>query len=148
MNTLQLEKILENYSKDKEFFYGIYPIDRLPNITRFPSCLIVNNQRSNEEGEHWVAIYFDKKGKCEFFDSFAKSPRFYGLQNYLKSYAHRVKYNKQIIQSNYSEYCGLYCIFYLIFKLNHRSMLYYQKLFKKNPNQNDKMFSRWIKKYF
>jgi hypothetical protein len=147
MDTIQLQKILEHYAKVKNFYYGVFAADRLPTIDRFPSCLIMNNQKSTQEGQHWVAIFFNKKKHCEFFDSFGKSPAYYGIQKYLKEYSTKTKYNTKIIQSNVSPYCGLYCIFFLIFKLRGRSMDYYVKLFKKNPLKNDIMFSKWIDKY-
>ena len=147
MNTIQLQKILDHVGKNKSFYYGVFSIDKLPIIDSYPSCLIMNNQSSLQEGEHWVAIYFNKIGVCEFFDSFGKSPSFYGIMDYLKKYSKNVKYNKQIIQSNLSSYCGLYCVFFLIFKLKGFSMKYYQSLLKKNPISNDMMFSKWIKKY-
>ena len=148
MNTLQLQKILEYYAKDKSFFYGVFPIDKLPSIESYPSCLIMNNQSSKQKGEHWLSIYFNKHGHCEFFDSFGKSPAFYGVLQYLKKYSTRIVYNRSMIQSNVSEYCGLYCVFFLIFKIKGHSMKFYKNLFKKNPISNDLMFSKWIDKYF
>jgi hypothetical protein len=147
MNSIQLEKILKFYGQNKKFYYGIYPIDQLPKIEKFPSCLIMNNQTSTQEGQHWVAIYFNKKGKCEFFDSFGESPSYYGITKYLEKYSKSIKFNDKIIQSNLSPYCGLYCVFFLIFKLKGRSMNYFKNLFGKNPNKNDLMFSKWINKY-
>ena len=87
MNTIQLQKILEDYGKSKNFYYGVFPIDKLPSIEFYPSCLIINNQSSKQEGEHWLAIHFSNRGYCEFFDSFGKSPAFYGVLSYLKRYA-------------------------------------------------------------
>lgn len=148
MNTIQLQKILEDYGKSKNFYYGVFPIDKLPSIEFYPSCLIINNQSSKQEGEHWLAIHFSNRGYCEFFDSFGKSPAFYGVLSYLKRYAKRIKYNKNQIQSNVSPYCGLYSIFFLIFKINGHSLEFYKKQFKKNPMSNDLMFTKWIDKYF
>lgn len=151
MNTIQLEKILEYYAKKsykKSFFYGIFALDKLPHVQTFPSCLIMNNQTSDNEGEHWVAIYFDKYRRCEFFDSFGKSPKFYGIMPYLKKYSKSIKFNNKKIQSIFSPYCGLYSVFFLFFKLKGKSMNYYKNLFKKDPIKNDIMFSNWLKRYF
>lgn len=148
MNTLQLENIFENLIIKRTFYYGIFPIDMLPIIDRLPTCLIINNQTSQQEGEHWIAIYFDKHRNCSFFDSFAKSPYYYGLNNYLKNNSNRVEINRKKIQSNFSNFCGLYCIFFLIFKLKGRSMFYFQSLFKSDPDKNDQMFNKLVKKYF
>lgn len=148
MNTLQLENIFEKLKINKKFYYGIFPIDRLPIVNKFPTCLIINNQSSYQEGEHWIAIYFDKHKNASFFDSFAKSPSYYGLKSYLKKFSNNVQINKKRIQSNFSNYCGLYCVFFLIYKLKGRSMFYFQNLFKNNPNKNDKMFNKWINRYY
>ena len=127
MDSTTLMRILQHY-RNNYFYYGVFPIDKLPAIEQYPSCLIVNN--------------------CEFFDSFGNSPSYYGLSSYLKKYSKRVKYNKGAIQSNVSPYCGLYSVFFLIFKLQGRSMKYYLEQFKKNPLRNDLMFARWIEEYF
>jgi hypothetical protein len=66
MNTIQLQKILDHVGKNKSFYYGVFSIKKLPIIDSYPSCLIMNNQSSLQEGEHWVAIYFNKIGVCEF----------------------------------------------------------------------------------
>lgn len=147
MDSTTLMRILQHY-RNNYFYYGVFPIDKLPAIEQYPSCLIVNNQTSEEKGEHWIAIYFSKARHCEFFDSFGNSPSYYGLSSYLKKYSKRVKYNKGAIQSNVSPYCGLYSVFFLIFKLQGRSMKYYLEQFKKNPLRNDLMFARWIEEYF
>jgi hypothetical protein len=148
MDTTQLETILAFYGKSSNFYYGVFAIDQLPIIDKFPSCLIINNKPSNHEGQHWVAIYFDKKRKCEFYDSFGKHPDYYGIYEYLKKYSTSIKYNNNKVQSNVSPYCGLYCIFFLIFKLKGKSMDFFKNLYEKNPMKNDKLFTDLIEEYF
>lgn len=137
MNTIQLNKILKIDKKTKNKFIGTFPIDLLPKNIKYPSCMIINNQPSNQEGEHWVAVYFNKNKTCDFFDSFGNSPKFYKINKYLNRYSKRVYSNKIKIQSNYSLYCGIYCILFLLFKCRGFSMKKFTNFFK-NPNYNDK----------
>ena len=63
MNTVQIDKIMNTDEYTKNINLGTNPIDRLPKKVLFASCIIINNQTSKEPGEHWIAIYFDKKEK-------------------------------------------------------------------------------------
>ena len=69
----------------KKSFLGFFPRDKLPRITTYPSSLIVNTDKHNQKGEHWLAIYIGKNINCEFFDSFGFSVKeFRELQNRIK----------------------------------------------------------------
>jgi hypothetical protein len=60
--------------------------DDLPlvqNIT-YPSAYIINTDKSNEPGSHWLAIYYTNTRECYFFDSIGMGPRFYDLTGFLK----------------------------------------------------------------
>ena len=79
MNTLQINKIIENDFYAKKYYLGTVAIDQLPQYFKYPSCFIVNNQKSNQPGQHWIAIYFGKNRKAEFFDSFGQNAKYYNL---------------------------------------------------------------------
>lgn len=137
---------MKTHPSTKRFYLGTFSIDTLPKKVNYPSCLIFNNQRSDQPGQHWVALYFGKNKKTEFFDSFGGSPRDYKIDNYLQSHASSTVYNKRVLQTNLSVYCGLYCLLFLICKCKHRSLRYFLNLFD-SPNNNDKLFQKLIKKY-
>ena len=96
-------------------FLGVFSRDKLPKIstrTRFPACLVVNSAPASKAGEHWLAIYFLDSIHCEFFDSYAYHPGFYGLAQYLANFSITVTVD-HTLQSLDSAVCGHYCILYL-----------------------------------
>ena len=95
MNTVQIDKIMNTDEYTKNTYLGTLSIDRLPKKVLFPSCIIINNQTSKEPGEHWIAIYFDKKGG-EFFDSFGNPPKYYNLEAYLRKKCKHFKFNRKV----------------------------------------------------
>ena len=50
-------------------FTGCFPTDKIPFVKSYPSVFIVNTEKSDKKGEHWVAFYMEK-GHCLYFDSF------------------------------------------------------------------------------
>ena len=40
----------------------------------YPSSFVINLDPSYRPGSHWVAVYFDKNGVAEYFDSLAGYP--------------------------------------------------------------------------
>lgn len=146
MNTLQINCIMKNYRDCKKIYLGTFAYDELPSkIKSYPSCMIVNNQQKNKPGEHWVAIYFDKSKRATFFDSYGLSAKDYNLEQFLQNNSTSYRNNRKIFQSFLSEYCGYYCVFFLIFMCKNYSLIKFQKLFK-SPLENDKMFKKLINK--
>ena len=66
-----IEQILKLDSHDK--FRGVYPIDLLPK--RQQGVYVINLDKHDEPGSHWVAVYDD--GKIgEYFDSYGLPPKY------------------------------------------------------------------------
>ena len=61
MNTLQIERLLKKDLKSKTIFKKVCALDQLVKPT-FPSAYVINSDPSSKPGEHWVAVYFDKRG--------------------------------------------------------------------------------------
>ena len=76
MNSRQLRWILSGDKFTKQFFRGVYAIDEIKSIktVSYPSSFVINLDPSYKPGSHWVAVYFDKNGVGEYFDSFAGLP--------------------------------------------------------------------------
>jgi len=53
---------------------GIYSVDTLPKQVEYPAALIVNLSPSTSPGTHWTAIYINKHGRGQYFDSFGNEP--------------------------------------------------------------------------
>ena len=147
MNNFQLNEILKKDDFTKKIYMGALAIDKLPSTIKYPSCLIINNQKSHQKGEHWLAVYYNSNKKSIFFDSFGFSPSKYHLDSFIKKTSLNSVYNKIQIQSIFSPYCGIYCVLFLLILSRGKSLNYFLKLFKKDTILNDKLIKKLIRKY-
>lgn len=109
MNNYQLSDLLREYpvtvcsadrvGKKKNHFY------------------VTNTAVSGEKGEHWVVFYFKEDGPDEFFDSLGRSPDAHGF-----SPSRPYLMNRDQIQDAFSDVCGLYCAYYVMYRY-HRATL-------------------------
>ena len=76
MNSRQLCWILSGDKFTKLSFRGVYAIDEMKSIKSlsYPSSFVINLDPSYQPGSHWVAVYFDKNGVGEYFNSLAGYP--------------------------------------------------------------------------
>jgi hypothetical protein len=115
MNTLEILKLLKNDQAVGQIFLGVYPADMLPKITQFPAALIANLDPSTEPGTHWVSLYFNKTGICEYFDSFGRKPGF--LERYILKNCKKYVYNNKQVQEIFTTVCGQLCIYVLLWRV-------------------------------
>ena len=104
MNSRQLHWILSGNKFTKQFFKGVYAIDEIKSIktVSYPSSFVINLDPSYKPGSHWVAVYFDKNGVGEYFDSFARYPP-HEIVHFLRSHAKGWQYNRMQHWKNYKE---------------------------------------------
>ena len=76
MNSRQLRWILSNDKVTSRTFKSVYALDEIEHIKQksFPSAYVFNLDPSYKPGSHWVAVYIDRKGRPEYFDSFGRPP--------------------------------------------------------------------------
>ena len=86
MNTLQIERLLKKDLKSKTIFKKVCALDQLEKPT-FPSAYVINLDTCSEPGEHSVVVYFDKRGRGEYFDSYGLTPKLVGLESYMDAYS-------------------------------------------------------------
>ena len=104
MNTLQIERLLKKDLKSKAIFKKVCALDQLEKPT-FPSAYVINLDPSSEPGEHWVAVYFDKCGRGEYFDSYGLPPTLVGLESYMDAYSlSGWIYNRKTLQAYFSSF--------------------------------------------
>lgn len=126
MNTSQLTCALncDIYLKFVDKY--VLAADQLPKISirQFPCVFIVNTDSSTEPGKHWVAFYFDEYKNGEFFDSYGNTPQSYNRRflNFLRQNALSYRYNDKKLQNDYSDVCGQYCVYFLMFRARKYSM--------------------------
>lgn len=100
--------------KNIKSFIGVYPADRLPEIKTYPSSLIMNTHTSNKPGEHWVAVYIDKNGFGEYFDSFGLQPYVnYFIEFLDENCKNGWTFNSKTIQGLTSINCGKFCVIFI-----------------------------------
>lgn len=123
MNTSELLDIVQHDEcwQKKKCLLGVYPRDKLPAINgpRCPLAMIINSDKHDKPGQHWLALYVNPRGKISFFDSFGKSALFYGVEideyicdNYPAAQG-VYEANRVQIQDSSSSMCGLFCVFFL-----------------------------------
>ena len=126
---------------------GIFLKDMIPKKLSNGSY-IVNLNSSGENGSHWTAFIKTTK-EVFYFDPFGVYP----VQN-LMDIADKLKlqtyYNMTQLQDMSSILCGYFCIAYLYFMLHNKGTMFekcirFDKLFKKNTKQNDKLLIAYMK---
>ena len=119
MNTIQLASILRKDKFTRTVFQGVYPSDKLPTgVSSFPALLIANVDTSDEPGSHWVAFYFTKERKGEFFDSYGLPPSSYSgtFSSFLNNSSNDWSFNSVTLQSIDSKVCGHYYLYFALFR--------------------------------
>ncbi len=138
-------KKIKNDKIAKKTFLGVYPRDLLPEMKQRPASIIINTDPSYLPGRHWLAFYIDKNGVGFFFDSYGKSPAFYGLEHYLKKLTTTIVTNNQRLQGVNSSTCGLFSIYFILLKSRGFSMNQIVQIFsKKHFSFNDELIKNLI----
>ena len=146
LNTNEIYKILFKDEFAKKDFKKVVPFDCLPNHPDYPSSFVVNTDPRGQKGEHWLALYYDEKGVCTFFDSFGNNPNYFGLDKYIQRTSTKYEYNNMQIQSLFSNTCGYYCIYFILLKSRGYNLIDIQNLFSKtNFNMNDYLITKIYK---
>ena len=145
MNTLQMERLLKKDLKSKTIFKKVCALDQLEKPT-FPSAYVINSDASSEPGEHWVAVYFDKRGRGEYFDSYGLPPTLVGLDSYMDVYSlSGWIYNRKTLQAYFSSFCGHYCVYFILFRCRGVPLHAIVSDFTSNLTENDRSISRFIR---
>lgn len=141
MNSSEINFILKSLNQTKHIFTGVFACDTLPKmISKKPALLICNTDPISKPGEHWVAIYISSNNNAEYFDSFGLPPTNKYIKKFLERNCKKYIYNKQMIQSLFSSYCGHFCIMYGFYKGVSRSLNLFLKVFdSKNSKNNNKI---------
>ena len=151
MNSTQLAIILKKDKYTRAVFQGVYPSDKLPTrVSSFPALFIANVDTSEKPGSHWVAFYFTKDRKGEFFDSYGLPPGNYAgtFSSFLNNNSNGWSFNSVTLQSIDSKVCGHYCLYYALFRSRQVSMSTILHRFSSNKSRNDFLVQRFIEKRF
>ena len=113
MNARELVSLCERDVKLSPYFQGVFPSDCLPDRVTYPFACVVNSDRQDRPGEHWLAVFIESPHKAaEIFDSYGLEP-FGDIYKFARKHAPLVLYSTKWIQSIISRVCGLYAYYYL-----------------------------------
>jgi len=127
-------------------FLGVFPCDIQPNVEKKKFSLIFNTGDSETPGEHFIAIYC-QNDKLFYFDSYGKKPTDENVIAFIKNIKKKkFIYWKKKIQHNQSNYCGFFCIAFLLHK--YCNINNFPQIFKSvgTEENNDKVV-KFILKY-
>ena len=130
-------------------FLGAFAYDILPSKPDTDFSVVINNQRSDQPGEHWVAL-IRKKSVLHFIDSYgrkfndltfdesfsAKLTQYIGDEKYT--------YNKTWLQQLTSNTCAYYSV-YFIQEMQERSFKSCLAIFGRDLATNDKLISNYMR---
>jgi hypothetical protein len=135
MDEVTINKIIQTEPISK-YFIGVFARNEVPRkMVLYPSCFIFNTQSRDNEGEHWLAVFINKRKKCYFFDSYGLSPQYYHFSAYINSISDSFNWNMKRLQGD-SSYCGFYCIAFLHSICRNELNLFYLN-FSNDFNKND-----------
>ena len=130
---------IQEYYQNEPRFNGVFSRDNLPNSIKNGAYVIILDEY-HDIGTHWVALYGNNK-TIIYFDSF-------GVEHILREimkFIAREKINIYRIQAYDSIMCCYFCIGFINFMFNGKSLTDYTKLFSPNDlKKNDDT----ILKYF
>ena len=153
-SNVYLTQVLNRYKS----FGGVFACDELRTIDRsskkFLSVIVNTETAASEISGHWVLLTFFNKNKtlikCEVFDSLAQHTSDLPpmLQDYIRLLKTPVKYSITQIQSDFSDFCGLFCIArFMSILLNEELNTFTSKFNIRNLDQNNKTSVKLISRY-
>ena len=118
MNNREVAAVLMRDHRARRVFRGVYPRNKLPHFvdTRRPSAFVINTDQAPGPGEHWVAVWFDGRGKAEYFDSFGLPPLHPDIESFISRHSQSYLYNPRLLQDLSSSMCGVYVLYYIFMK--------------------------------
>lgn len=122
----QIEEMMQPFNKDG--FAGVIASDEIHKLpTKKRMGFVMNLDKSNQPGSHWVAVYIDadRDKSIEYYDSYGKEPPKSFLKQ-IKSLVNKInpdsylkfKVNKIVDQRANSDTCGWFAQKFLIDRFN------------------------------
>ena len=146
LSSIELENLINHYAglATKQAFIGIFSMDKLPHhLPHLPILLIVNTDSSNLPGKHWKAVYISSDKVGEVFDSLALPIGIY-LQRWMNTFTKKWTSSKVIVQNPLSATCGAFTLYFVLNRLNMKSMKECINIFSKNLHANDVVMKTFV----
>lgn len=142
----ELHDLIQSYSDKatKQAFIGIFSMDKLPqSLPQLPILLIVNTDSSNLPGEHWKAVFISSEKIGEVFDSLALPIEIF-LHRWMNTFSWKWTVSKRRIQNPLSATCGAFTLYFVLNRLNKKSMSDCIRIFTNNLHANDVLMENFV----
>ena len=134
-------KYLKNYQ-------GTFSCDGIkkPNFNNNISTYIFNLSKLNEKGSHLVAIQINSKAKkVIYFDSFGFPCTNKDILTFIFSVNNKYEYNSKQIQDFESNYCGMYCLAFVMHHDSNNKFINFLRMFNSDKLiKNDEIVVNYI----
>ena len=125
---------IQEYQNEPRF-NGVFSRDNLPNNTIKNGAYVINHDEYHDIGTHWIALYVNNK-IVTYFDSFGVEHIPKEIMKFINS--KKIITNIYRIQAYDSIMCGYFCIGFINFMFNSKSLTDYTNFFSPNDfNKND-----------
>ena len=140
---------IQEYYQNEPRFNGVFSRDNLPNNTIKNGAYVINVDEYHDIGTHWIALYVQSTSVYDtyvnnkivkYFDSF-------GVEHIPKEIINRKEIITNIyrIQTYDSIMSGYFCIGFINFMFNGKSLTDYTNLFSPNDfNKNDNIILEYF----
>lgn len=134
MDTISLYRLALSDKEIANGFGGVFPSDMLPVKRGNYKSWIINMQKRNQPGNHWISLFFDTDNNCHYFDSYGFKPKIPSIIKFIRQNSKRLYYNKHVYQGPYSTACGYFCLYFL-YRVNRNQSLWPLNARSKNFNE-------------
>jgi len=109
----ELDFFMRRYGQG--YYQGIYSRNCLPleKLSTLPAAFVINTDKSDGPGQHWVASYVDYHGQVEYFDPYGLPPTLPEIRKFLRTNSRSWTHNDVMLQGINTITCGHHCLFYL-----------------------------------
>lgn len=147
MDSEQLENYLACMCRPKNVGYAVIAADEFDKvlIKKFPFFVIFNESPRSHSGTHWCVALFKSRNsriECHIFDSIGVLMKKKKIDfNFVIN-----SENLQQLQSNYSNVCGMWCLYWVYCKLANVSNDTFLSQFTQDYETNDKIVIKFGKR--
>jgi hypothetical protein len=151
MNNQEISKILRHLRLTKNKFIGVFPAEKIPSPvsednSSYPYCFVANTDPSWLPGTHWVAVYAERRGSVEYFDSYGRRPMSLKMKRFC---GNNYSFNASMLQPYFSASCGQFCIYFLAQRCSGKTLKTIMEHFDPNNlTKNEKLVTSFVHSRF
>lgn len=152
--TNQIDCLLRTNKRTKHPYEGTYPCDVLKTIqvTKYPTCYIVNSDTSSGPGKHWLCVYLKSPKKAYFFDSYAIDvDRYKDIEQFIWKVSDPdvvvCQLSGKALQSNLTDVCGHWCIVFVDLLSGGVTFNDFVNIFSTPKNSRSGLYDDFVKQY-